>query len=298
MGQLLGASISKKADVRYELVSDLPAVLADVTQMRQVIMNLITNASESLEGRVGTIHVRTGSELVGDSVEDLYGPVPLAPGSYAFLEVADEGCGMNDDARARLFEPFFTTKFSGRGLGLSAVQGIVRGHRGGIVLRTAVGCGTTIKVLLPCTDRPSRPISRPPLADGAEWTGTGLVLLVDDDARVRSVTEVLLRNLGFEVVSAASGREAIGELERRPDVRLVVLDVTMPDLGGEQVLKELRRLRPGVRVLLCSGYSEEDVLARFDRTDGTSFLQKPYRFEELRARLRGLSENSPASSAE
>jgi signal transduction histidine kinase len=153
MSQLRGASISKKARVSYQLAVNLPAVQADVTQIRQVIMNLITNASDALEDRVGSIQVRTGTERADDSLRDLYGPVPLAPGQYAYVEVTDDGCGMNEETRSRLFEPFFTTRFTGRGLGLSAVQGIVRGHGGGITMRTALGMGTTIKVLLPCSER-------------------------------------------------------------------------------------------------------------------------------------------------
>jgi len=136
MTHLLGASLSKKAHVNYELMPELPAVQADIAQLRQVIMNLITNASDALGDRAGVIHVRTGTEQVRATLADLYGPTPLTPATYAFLEVADNGCGMSEDTRARLFEPFFTTKFTGRGLGLSAVQGIVRGHGGGIVLRT------------------------------------------------------------------------------------------------------------------------------------------------------------------
>jgi CheY-like chemotaxis protein len=296
MGHLLGASISKKARVSYELAPDLPAIQADVPQMRQVIMNLITNASEALEDRVGTIQVKTGTERAGDTLENLYGPVSLPPGLYVFLEVTDDGMGMSEDTRARLFEPFFTTKFTGRGLGLSAVQGIVRGHGGGIVLRTALGAGTTVKVLLPCTDKSAAAVARQASDATRTWSASGLVLLVDDDAHVRSVSELLLRSIGFEVLAVAGGRDAIREFERRADeVRVVVLDVTMPDLGGDQVLKELRKRRPDVPVLLCSGYSEEEMSERFSPEDMATFLQKPYTFDLFRARLRDLlSRRRPA----
>jgi PAS domain S-box-containing protein len=290
MGHLLGASISKKARVSYELAPDLPAIQADVPQMRQVIMNLITNASEALEDRVGTIQVKTGTERAGDTLENLYGPVSLPPGLYVFLEVTDDGMGMSEDTRARLFEPFFTTKFTGRGLGLSAVQGIVRGHGGGIVLRTALGAGTTVKVLLPCTDKSAAAVARQASDATRTWSASGLVLLVDDDAHVRSVSELLLRSIGFEVLAVAGGRDAIREFERRADeVRVVVLDVTMPDLGGDQVLKELRKRRPDVPVLLCSGYSEEEMSERFSPEDMATFLQKPYPFDLFRARLKELT---------
>jgi PAS domain S-box-containing protein len=292
MGRLLAASISKKARIDYDLAPELPAIQADAAQMRQVIMNLVTNASEALEDRAGTIRIRTGTEHVDTALEGLHGPASLAPGAYVFLEVSDDGCGMNEEARARLCEPFFTTKFAGRGLGLSAVQGIVRGHGGGIVLRSELRQGTTVKVLLPSADRlPSAAVRRPPEAT-AEWSGSGLVLLVDDDPRVLSVTALLLRNLGFEVIAASSGREALREFERRAnEVRLVVLDVTMPDLAGDQVLVALRKMRPEIPVLLCSGYSEEEVLHRFDQAARTRFLQKPYPFETLKARLMELLSN-------
>lgn len=294
MDHLLGASISKKARVHYQLTANLPAVQADVAQMRQVIMNLVTNASDALEDREGEVYVRTGAEQRRDVVSEVYGPVPLPPGPYAFLEVADNGCGMNDETKNRMFEPFFTTKFTGRGLGLSAVQGIVRGHGGGIVLETAPGAGTKIKVLLPCSDLPAVNLTRPkPETVVGEWSGSGLVLLVDDDARVRLVTELLLRSIGFDVLATATGRDAIREFERRAgEVRLVVLDVTMPDLNGDQVLNELRRRRPDVPVLLCSGYSEEEMCHRFSADDLATFLQKPYPFDVFRARLRTLLERS------
>jgi two-component system, cell cycle sensor histidine kinase and response regulator CckA len=289
MTHLLGASLSKKAHVNYELMPDLPAVQADIAQMRQVIMNLITNASDALGDRAGVIHVRTGKQQVQATLADLYGPTPLAPASYAFLEVADDGCGMSDETRARLFEPFFTTKFTGRGLGLSAVQGIVRGHGGGIVLRTALGQGTTIKVLIPCRHKPGRQVQSPPSEPASSWTGSGLVLMVDDDPRVRAATNLLLRTLGFDVLAVENGRDAIREFERHADqIRVVILDVTMPDLSGDQVLEELRRRRAGLKVLLCSGYAEEEMKERFSSQDMASFLQKPYTRSALEARLRYL----------
>ena len=293
MGHLLDASISKKARVEYELAPELPAVQADIAQMRQVVMNLIINASEALGDRVGTIVVRTGIQDVTDELDDLYGPASLPLGRYVFLEVKDDGSGMSDETRTRLFEPFFTTKFTGRGLGLSAVQGIVRGHGGGIVLRTALGQGTSIRVLMPPTAAAASTVVRRAPVVTSEWSASGLVLLVDDDAHVRTVTELLLRDIGFDVLALATGRDAIREFsERAEQIRIVVLDVTMPDLGGDQVLRELRLRRADVPVLLCSGYSQEEMGDRFAASDLESFLQKPYAFETLRARLRELLERT------
>jgi PAS domain S-box-containing protein len=286
MKHLLSASISKKAQVDYYLASELPPVRADVAQMHQLVMNLITNASEALEDRAGAIRVRTGVAQVADAVPDLYGPTPLAPGQYVFLEVTDNGCGMDAETRARLFEPFFTTKFTGRGLGLSAVQGIMRGHAGGITLRTAVNVGTTIRVLLPRSDQP---IWEPPRAEREpprKWPTGSLVMLVDDNPRVREVTKILLNSIGLEVLSVGSGREAIRQFEEHyAEVGVVLLDAMMPDLSGEQVLRELRKRRADLPVIICSGYSEQEIGRHFSSTEMASFLQKPYPLELLEARL-------------
>jgi PAS domain S-box-containing protein len=188
MDHLLSASLSKKARVELHLEPDLPAVEADVAQMRQVIMNLLINASDSLGDGTGVLRVRTGRETLAASEGKHYGPEPLRPGHYVRLEVADDGCGMSDATLARLFEAFFTTKFAGRGLGLSAVQGIVRGHGGGIVVKSSLGHGTTVQVLLPQSTRPALQVESPSSNPPGEWVGSGLVLLVEDDARVRAVT--------------------------------------------------------------------------------------------------------------
>lgn len=288
--QLLTASISKKATVHSTLADDLPAVEADRTQLHQLVMNLITNASDALGDNTGNIAIRTGVQVIEESLPDLYGPTTLAPGVYVYLEVEDDGCGMDVETRSRLFEPFFTTKFTGRGLGLSAVQGIVRGHAGGIVLASAPGRGTRFRVLLPSSTTSPVPVraAGPARARPAARTGS-LVLLVDDDARVRQVTALLLRSIGLEVLAVGSGREAIREFASRADeIKLVLLDVTMPDLNGEQVLRELRQIRPNLPVILASGYSEQEMRGRFTAEDMASFLQKPYAFELLHERVRAL----------
>ena len=174
----------------------------------------------------------------------------------------------------------------------------MRGHGGGIVLRTVLGQGTTIKVLMPCTDKPTRRALSQPPEPASSWTGSGLVLMVDDDPRVRAVTEMLLRDLGFDVLSAASGRDAIREFERHAaEIRVVLLDVTMPDLSGDQVLDELRRRRADLKVLLCSGYAEEEMQERFSSQDMASFLQKPYTRTALQTRLEHLIGSACAPSA-
>lgn len=298
IGHLLSAAVSRNARVSFELDADLPHVMADAAQMHQLAMSLITNASDALAERAGKIVIRTGTERVEGPVSDLYGPTALPAGDYVFLQVSDDGCGMDEATRARLFEPFFTTKFTGRGLGLSTVQGIVRGHGGGIVLRSVVEQGTTIKVLLPRADHQQvepKVATRAGLEPPPE---RALVLLVDDDQRVRSVTELLLRSVGFDVLAAASGRDAIDGFSKRPgDFSFVLLDLTMPDLNGDQVLVELRRCRRDVPVIISSGYSEHELGDRICADEIACFLQKPYTFEALQHAIRQTIGYFPSRSA-
>jgi len=296
MAQLLQASISKKAVLEYELARPLRSVRADVAQLKQVIMNLITNASDAVDARGGRIVVRTGQRTIPKQRPlPLYDGTDLSPGAYVFLSVSDDGAGMSEETLGRLFEPFYSTKFTGRGLGLSAVQGIVRGHQGGIIVDSQVGVGTSITVFLPSSDQvPERvPSSQ---AAPPDYAGRGLVLLVDDDERVRKVTELLLREVGFDVVTAETGDQALRLFASEPSrFRLVLLDLTMPDLSGDQVFERVRGLRPDIPVLVSSGYDEQDTMARFGG-GAVEFLPKPYRFEVLQRKLRklcGSSEQEP-----
>jgi signal transduction histidine kinase/CheY-like chemotaxis protein len=283
LGALLKTSVSRKAVLAFDLADDLPRVLADASQMRQVLLNLVLNASEALGEREGVVTVRTGRAwcdrvyLRHTTLDD-----DLPEGEYVFVEVADTGCGMDAEMRRRVFEPFFTTKFTGRGLGLAAVLGIVRGHHGAIHLTSAPGLGTTVRVLFP----PAAEEEAPPEEEAAAATG-GLVLFVDDEPALRDLAERALRLAGFQVLTAADGREALEAFRGRADeVRVVVLDLTMPHLNGDEVLGELRRLRPGVRVILSSGFSEQQVIQRLPADDLNCFLQKPYRPQELVEKVR------------
>jgi PAS domain S-box-containing protein len=285
--QLLQLSISKQAVLRFNLSPGLPAVEGDATQFRQILMNLVINASEAIGARSGVISVSTGLTRVD---RDYLGGTILAPdlppGTYVYLEVADNGTGMDAATQARIFDPFFTTKFTGRGLGLAAVLGIVRGHKGAIKVYSEAGKGTTLKILLPCAAAPAEPAS-PAVPARTGWHGAGTILVVDDEETVRSTAALMLNKLGFEVALAADGREAV-EIFRATPARftLVLMDLTMPHLDGKAAYAELRRLRADVCVVLMSGFNEEDALTQFTGKGLAGFLQKPFHVETLSTAVR------------
>ncbi len=291
MAHMLGVSISKNVGLRYDFAENLPAVEADVTQIRQVVMNLITNASEAIGEASGMISVTTGaSECDRARLGETYLAEDLAEGVYVTLEVSDTGCGMDAETKAKIFDPFFSTKFAGRGLGLAALLGIVRGHRGAVTVDSEVGRGTTFTVLLPACGLPAVG-HRPGEAEGVSWRGSGTILLTDDEETVRTVGKRMLEAIGFEVLTANDGREAV-EMYRKHTGRIdcVILDLTMPHMDGEAALHELRRIDPGARVLLSSGYDEQEVTARFCEAGMAGFIQKPYQLETLAAQLRQVLE--------
>ncbi|MCP4658308.1 MAG: response regulator, partial [bacterium] len=289
MAHLLAASISKKVGITYALAPDLPAIDADVPQIRQMVMNVIINASEAIGDAEGTITVTTGTmECDREYLSATHLDEDLPAGPYNYLEIADSGCGMDEETRAKLFEPFFSTKFTGRGLGLAAVLGIVRGHRGAIKVESEPFRGSKIRVLLPCSARaPVTETAARVTSSAPEWRGSGTVLLVDDEEPVRLTARAILETLGFEVMTAADGRECVDAYERHGDeIRLVVLDHSMPRMAGVEVFRELRRLRSDVRVILCSGYSERDVTEDLAGEDLDGFLHKPYQLDTLREKIR------------
>ena len=181
----------------------------------------------------------------------------LKDGLYVYLEVADTGCGMDKETLAKIFDPFFSTKFTGRGLGMSAVMGIVRGHKGAIKVYSELGQGTTFKILLPASEKPAELF----ISESAEedWTGTGKVLLVDDEETVRGIGVEMLKELGFSTLTARDGKEALEIYRNTPDISLVILDLTMPRMDGEQCFRELKAINPEVKVVISSGYNELEV---------------------------------------
>ncbi|MDS4068742.1 MAG: ATP-binding protein [Candidatus Competibacter sp.] len=289
MISLLKASITKKAILNLNLKEPLPALRGDPSQIRQIVMNLVINASEALGETSGVITISTGlMECSREYLAEAYLDESLTEGLYVWLEVSDTGCGMDSEIQRRIFEPFFTTKFTGRGLGLSAVLGIVRGHKGALKVYSEPGKGTTFKVLFPAVQQERPPVTRPSEVKPVDWKGTGTILLVDDEESVRTLGSRMLERIGFKVLTAVDGREAL-EIYRsgHDEIALVLLDLTMPDLDGEETFRELRRIDPKVRVVMSSGYTESEITPRFAGKRLTGFLQKPYTITALMDCLRG-----------
>ncbi len=287
MGHLLGTVVSKRAHIKQNLDPDLPPVEADATQLRQVFMNLITNASDALGDKDGTITVTTGTvEIDASYLSGSYLDAPMADGRYAFVEVSDTGCGMDRETRNKIFDPFFTTKHTGRGLGLAAVLGIVRSHKGGLRVYSEPGSGTTFKVLFPILENPGKGVGPAPVFPAGDERATaragGMVLLADDEEAVRDVARMMLEGAGYTVLTAADGVEAVELFRNCPGaITAVILDVTMPRMGGEEAFRELRRIDPAVKVVLSSGYNEQETVNHFLGKGLAGFIQKPYRTRAL-----------------
>ncbi len=282
---LLEVGVPKSVRLEATLEDDLPLVDADVGQLQQVLMNLVINAAEAIGERGGTVTLVTGVRRVTGSDQALWRASghPLEPGPYVSLEVRDDGGGMDEQTVDRIFEPFFTTKFTGRGLGLAAVLGVVRGHRGALSVESVPGQGTTFRILLVPSARPA--LSDPPKA--AAPPGAGLtVLLIDDEETVRDMVGEVLEHEGVSVLRAEDGAKGLavfrGEHER---VDVVLLDLSMPGLSGEETYRRLREIDPGVRVILSSGYDREEARGRFGEGAPAGFIQKPYRPEQLMAEI-------------
>ncbi len=280
---LLDVSLVHHAQVHLDLARDLPVVEADATQIDQVLTNLLTNAFDAMDDDLGLVSVETACvELDAETLRD-FPDARLGVGSHVRVRVRDTGCGMKSELVSRIFDPFFTTKFTGRGLGLAAVQGIVAGHRGAIRVASELGRGTLFEILLPGMERV--PAVEPDDGAGVGWTGSGIVLVVDDEESVRSLARRILERLGFTVWTAADGEEALRVFGRRAaEVTAVLLDATMPVLSGEETLRGLRAIREDVPILLSSGYTGNQGDARED--GATAFLQKPYRPADLADALR------------
>jgi PAS domain S-box-containing protein len=287
MAGLLRASLAPGVALSIETDRELPGVEVDPIQIRQVLLNLLTNASEAIDGS-GRVVLRTGSrEVSREELTATYVDDDLPAGRYVFLEVSDDGAGMDDATRRRLFDPFFSTKFVGRGLGLAAALGIVRAHRGAISVESQPGRGSRFCVLLQASERKPDPPAAAPAPRRAP--GSGHILVVDDEPAVRVTAARILERAGYQVTPAENGREALEIFAREPErFAAVLLDLTMPVLGGAETLRELRRLSRSVPVVLCSGYVESQARERFGQPGSAVVLEKPFGAQALLAALESV----------
>jgi two-component system, cell cycle sensor histidine kinase and response regulator CckA len=286
IGTLIKASIPKTIEVRFELSGDVPLIQADRCQMQQLTMNMIVNGAEAIgDNRPGTVIVRTGAQDIdAEYIRAAFPATQLTPGEYAFMEVRDDGCGMDEETRARIFEPFFTTKFMGRGLGLAAVTGIVNAHKGVIRVDSTPGQGTCFKVLFPASERES--VERRARRKAAH---KGTILVVDDEEIVQRVAKSCLESSGYQVLLASNGKEAVELFRKLPaSISLIILDLTMPLMSGEEAFQHLRSIRADVPVILSSGYSEAEATRRFPMESLTGFVQKPYGSRQLTERVNAV----------
>jgi CheY-like chemotaxis protein len=281
-------SIGKGVELRFDLARALPPIDADAAQIRQVLLNLVLNAAEAIGDQAGVIELHTSAvpaAQAGLAQLDLT-PEQIAE-EYVLLRITDTGGGMDAQTRTRVFDPFFSTKFTGRGLGLAAVLGIVRGHHGGLSIQSEPGRGTIVTVLLP-TARHAPGRGQEALASlqpaHTPATAANTVLVVDDDPAVRAVAARMLERLGYTTLQAADGQTAIEQFQNNHQaIALVLLDLVMPQFNAEQVVSEFQRIKPGVQVVIMSGYTRHEAAQHFSTVAPSSFLQKPFTSDELRS---------------
>jgi len=285
-GRLIHASIPPKVQLRLDLDKHLPLLLADPGQMQQVAMNLMVNGAEAIGNAGGAVQVKTGRQTVtGQPLPNLFLDEKVAPGEYVFLEVLDNGAGMDEQTIHRIFDPFFTTKFTGRGLGLAAVLGIVRQHKGALQVHSVPGRGSSFRVLFPVAETVSPRSAEDAIPDSLR--GAGAVLVVDDEELIRNFSKSALEPYGYTVLLARDGQEGVRLFqERSGDIVLVLLDVALPGMDGLETLERIREIRPGVPVLVCSGFGDIDVEKRFAGQEIAGFFPKPYTVKQLARKVK------------
>ncbi|MFO7974607.1 MAG: PAS domain S-box protein, partial [Candidatus Hydrogenedentota bacterium] len=286
MRPLLASAVSKKAEIVYVLAPNPPFIEGDTTQLRQLVLNLAMNASEALEDHPGTITLHTGTmHCTKEYLRSTYLDEEHPEGDYVFFELSDTGCGMDEETKAMLFDPFFTTKFTGRGLGLAAALGIIHGHGGAVKVESRIGQGTTVRVLFPASSGAQSTKAGPnEEASGTEPPST--ILVIDDEEAARLVAKEMLERSGYRVLVATDGCEGLQVYQQTPHgIDAVLLDLTMPHLDGEETFHRIRSINADARVVLTSGYDEQEVAHRFHGMGLAGFLQKPYTPVELRSKI-------------
>jgi CheY-like chemotaxis protein len=297
---LLSASVPKRVSLSFNLSHDLPYLEVDPSRMEQVLMNLVINAGESIPPKSdGRIEVLTSCcEITPDAARRHSKAYDVAPGTYVCLEVRDNGAGMDEATVAQIFEPFFSTKFTGRGLGLAAVYGIVRSSKGFIDLQSTPGAGTTFRVFLPASEK-THLTERAPSVPNQQPGGHSTILVVDDEEMIRRLACVALGSYGYEMLEAKNGKDALQVLAEAPSLpSLVLLDLAMPVMGGDELVPILEKKYPGLKIVLTSGYPEEDARKGFQAGSIAGFLQKPYTVVTLAEKVGGVLGGSPDRIAE
>jgi CheY-like chemotaxis protein len=294
MLSMLKSTLPQNVTIKHYLTRDIISIIADASQIRQIVMNLIINASESIGEEQGEIVVSlTRTAVLGGLADkDHLGKI-IPPGQYLCLEVIDTGCGMDDETKQRIFEPFYTTKFFGRGLGLSVVLGTITSHKGALQLSSQPGHGSTFKVYLPVQISEPAGKELPQCVAPEPWQGCGMILLAEDEPQLLAVAKNLLETLGFLVIEASNGIEAI-DLYRKnaADITLVVTDIGMPLMGGYELITELKKLDQELPIIISSGFGDLVVTSKIPPGDIVGLINKPYSFEQLREVLKCVVEKT------
>ena len=293
---LLKSAVRRKANLDFQLADGLPAILADPIQIQQVLMNLVVNAAESADAAVDVRIETKAIEITENDLRELVPGSSLKPGHGVALDVTDNGAGMDAETLKRIFDPFFTTKSAGRGLGLAASLGIVHRHQGGIRVESQPGGGTNSRIVFPASDQIVRPSVERPVSD---LSGHGVILVVDDDDYILQAVYVALESFGYSVLLANSGAAAIQIFEERSEqIDLVLLDMLMPGMSGEETFGALRVIRPDVKVLLSTGFAPDEAAQRFTDEGLAGFLRKPYDPNQLAGEVQQIIERGSGQPEE
>ena len=295
MGSLLDVSISKKVTLEYSLAENLAYIRGDVSQIRQVVMNLITNAAQAIGDRSGVIAISVHEVVLGNGeLKETVPPGGLPAGRYVRLEVSDTGDGMSEETRQKIFDPLFTTKTTGRGLGLALLLNVVRQHQGAVVVESEPGRGTVFRVYFPVDAEENESDSIEGVFEDDEWRGCGTALVADDEQAIRAVASALLEHFGFRAIVASDGLEMIDLYsEHAEETTVLLMDMHMPRLNGIETVQRIRHINPNLPVLFMSGYSRDRVMEPFKNYSRIDFVKKPFQMEELRAGIRRVMEDVP-----
>ena len=287
---MLKATISQNVAIKTYFPTNVPTIRGDASQLKQVVMNLLLNASEAIGEAQGVIFISLIKAVLepGQADCDYFGKA-IAPGCYLVMEVNDNGCGMNEETKRRIFEPFYSTKFTGRGLGMSAVLGIIAAHKGALQLASLSGHGTTFKIYLPAQDSTAAEEEMAPQAAGEQWQGSGTILLAEDEDQIALMVKAILEELGFTVITAVNGREALELYQKNAaEVTLVVTDIGMPVMNGYELFHELKKLDPKLPIIISSGFGDKEVAATIAQDAIAALVSKPYSFEQLEKVLKSV----------